>query len=148
MTNNESPIFVPILTVMVDYGNAPFLWLADSLDVHGIGPNICDGTCWDESCPMSEALWEKFAEWAIQFDRTAFYSDNYNSEEWDWAEFHTRGLQLARLLKEETGNTYHVVYLKPSEDPNHRIDERTEILGDGTLLPLPPLCHGLASQAR
>ena len=31
-----------------------------------------------------------------------------------------------------------VVYDKPFEDPNHRIDERTEILADGTLLPLPP----------
>lgn len=133
---------------MVDYGNAPFLWLVDSPGVHGIGPNICDGTYWDESYPMSEALWEKFAEWAIQFDRTAFYSDNYNSEEWDWVEFHTRGLQLARWLKEDAGNAYHVVYLKPSEDPNHSIDERTEILGDGTLLPLPPLCRSVVSQAR
>ena len=30
------------------------------------------------------------------------------------------------------------MYDKPFEDPNHRIDERTEILADGTLLPLPP----------
>jgi len=30
------------------------------------------------------------------------------------------------------------VYDKPCEDPNHRVDERTEILADGTLLPLPP----------
>ena len=29
---------------MVDYGNAPFLWIVDAQDQGGIGGNICDGT--------------------------------------------------------------------------------------------------------
>ena len=138
MGNAEKITFVPVLTVMVDYGNAPFLWLADNPDQGGVGPNWCDGTFWDESLPMSEGLWRKFADWAIKFDRTSFYSDDFNADDWDWLAFHARGLQLSRWLKEEVGAAYRVVYDKPYEDPNHRIDERTEILADGTLLPLQP----------
>lgn len=83
MMNAESLPFVPVLTVMVDYGNAPFLWLVDAPDQAGIGGNICDGTGWDKSCPMSERLWQKFANWAIEFDQTAFYSDNFDADSWD-----------------------------------------------------------------
>ena len=136
--STANALFIPVLTVMVDYGNAPFLWLVDSPEEGGIGGNLCDGTSWDESFPMSEGLWRKFADWAIEFDRTAFYSDKFNADGWDWLAFHARGLQLSRWLKEEVGDAYRVVYDKPCEDPNHHIDERTEILADGTLLPLPP----------
>ena len=121
---------------MVDYGNAPFLWLVNAPNQSGIGGNICDGTGWDESCPMSEGLWRKFADWAISFDRTRFFSDDFDTNDWDWIAFHARGVQLARWLKEEVRETYRVVYDKPCEDPNHRIKERTEILADGSLLPL------------
>ncbi len=130
---------VLILTVMVDYGNAPFLWRVDSPEQAGIGPNICDGTTWSESCPMSEGLWQKFADWAIEFDRTAFYSNDFNADDWDWLAFHARGFQLANWLKEEVGEKYRVVYNKPFEDPNHSINEQTEILADGILNPLPQL---------
>jgi hypothetical protein len=106
-------------------------------DQGGVGPNLVDGTYWDESYPMSEGLWRKFAVWAITFDRTAFYSDNFDASSWDWAAYHARGLQLARWLKEEVDDAYRVVYLKPGEDPDRDIDERREVLADGTLLPLP-----------
>jgi hypothetical protein len=135
---DDSP-FVPILTVMVDYGNAPFLWLVDRLEGGGIGGMLCSGSGWDESCPMSEGLWRKFADWAIAFDQTSFYNDNFNDRDWDWLAFHARGLQLSRWLKEEVGHDYRVVYVKPCEDPNDRLDERTEILADGSLRSLPPL---------
>lgn len=137
MNNAESTSFVPVLTVMVDYGNAPFLWRADSPDERGVGGNLCDGTCWDASFPMTEELWQKFADWAIEFDRTAFYSDNIDADDWDWITFHARGLQLARWLKAEVGGAYRIIYLKPYEDPNHCIDERIEILTDGKVVPLP-----------
>jgi hypothetical protein len=137
--NNTDPVtFVPVLTVMPDYGMAPFLWLVDCLDQGGVGGMLCDGISWDESFPMSEGLWRKFADWAIAFDRTAFYSDDFDADGWDWLAFHARGLQLARWLNEEVGDEYRVVYDKPCEDPNHRLDERREVLTDGTLIPLPP----------
>lgn len=118
--------FVPILTVMVDYGNAPFLWLADSPEVGGVGPNLCDGTFWDESFPMSEGLWRKFADWAIEFDKTRFYSDGC-SEGWDWSSYHSRGFELARWLKAEVGERYRVVYKKPHEDVASRNELGVEV---------------------
>ncbi len=139
MSDPENAPFISILTVMVDYGNAPFLWLVERPGNGGIGGNLCDGICWDESFPMSEGLWRKFADWAIEFDRTSFYSDNFDAKDWDWIAFHARGLQLARWLKEEVGDTYRVIYEKPCEDPNHGIDERREILVDGSIAPLPSL---------
>lgn len=123
---------------MVDYGNAPFLWRMDTPDQVGVGANICDGTGWNDPSPMSEGLWRKFADWAIEFDRTAFCSDDFDDSGWDWIAFHARGLQLSRWLKEEVGDAYRVIYYKPSEDPNHCIDERTEILINGTLVTLLP----------
>ena len=137
MTAGSNASFVPILTVMVDYGNAPFLWRVDGPGRAGVGTNICDGVCWDESFPMSEGLWRKFADWAIEFDRTTFYSDDFDANGWDWIAFHERGLELARWLKEEVGDTCRVVYVKPCEDPEYEVDERREVLADGTLVPLP-----------
>ena len=32
----DQPAFVPVLTVMVDYGGAPFLWLKESPDEPGV----------------------------------------------------------------------------------------------------------------
>ena len=137
MSASQSASFIPVLTVMVDYGNAPFLWVLDSPDQHGIGINMADGTCWDETVPMTEGLWRKFADWAIEFDRTAFYSPQYDASGWDWPAFHARGLQLCRWLKEEVGDAYRVIYEKPYEDPDAKIDERREILADGSVIALP-----------
>ena len=132
----ENMPFVAILTVMVDYGSAPFLWLVDRPDERGIGEYLCDSKRWDKSFPMSKELWRKFADWAIEFDRTAFYSDTFDADDWSWIAFHQRGLQLACRLKKEVRDAYRVVYEKPAEDPNHRIDERREIWADCSLLAL------------
>ena len=132
MNDKQETPFIPILTVMPDYGNAPFLWVVRRPDRGGIGGNLCDGTYWDEDFPMSEGLWRKFADWAIEFDRTSFYDINYINEDWDWMAYHARGLQLARWLKEEVGDTYRVAYQKPGEDPNCCLDERIEIFSDGS----------------
>ncbi|WP_084154983.1 putative molybdenum carrier protein [Polycyclovorans algicola] len=131
-TNTE----VPILTVMAEYGNAPFLWISRDGGRDGVGPNICDGSSWDPSFPMSEGLWRKFADWAIDFDRTSFFTAEFDDADWDWRVFHARGLQLSQWLKEEVGSAYRVIYEKPVEDPNHRVDERTEIERIGNFKPL------------
>lgn len=148
MNDSVAASFIPVLTVMPDYGNAPFLWLVNSPDERGVGGNLCDGTHWDASFPMSEGLWRKFADWAIDFDRTRFYPDSVDDRDGDWIAFHARGLQLSRWLKEEVGDAYRVVYDKPVEDPNHRVDQRTEILADGTVVPLPPFCGSLPEPIR
>lgn len=137
MADRNQSVFVPVLTVMVDYGNTPFLWFIDDPDTRGVGTNLCDGVACDASCPMSEGLWREFADWATAFERTAFHSDSFDADDWDWIAFHVRGIQLARGLKQEAGDTYRIVYKKPYENPNRRIDERSEILADGKLMPLP-----------
>ena len=124
--------FVPILTVSPEYGNAPCLWLATEADT-GVGGCLCDGVHYDDSFPMSEGLWCNFADWAIDFDRTRFYSDDFDDSAWDWLAFNARGLQLARWLKEEVGSKYRVAYWKPNEDPNYWLETCCEILDDGSL---------------
>lgn len=118
---DTKPSSIPTLTVYPDYGNAPFLW-RDRVCV-------CDGVSHDESTPMSEMLWKQFSDWAIEFEH--FFGPD---PMWDWRAFHLRGLQLARCLKDEVGDTYRIVYAKPYEDPNIAIDSCTEFLADGSTL--------------
>ena len=56
MSETAPPAFVPVLTVMVDYGNAPFLWLVERPDQGGIGGMLCESGGWEDYYPMSEAL--------------------------------------------------------------------------------------------
>jgi len=70
--------------------------------------------------------------------------DDFDASGWDWQAFHERGLQLAHWLKEEVGETYRVIYMKPAEDPDHRQDERREILATGQFLALPSFGNLLA----
>ncbi|MHC9247750.1 hypothetical protein [Aeromonas jandaei] len=85
---------------------------------------------------MSEELWRQFSYWTIAFDRTRFEGDCVDPNGWDWPAFHERGLYLAKLLKEEVGDAYQVIYVKPWEDPYREQDERTEILTKGRILRL------------
>lgn len=124
------------LTVMPDYGNGPFLWIQRHADQSGIGGNCCDATARCGQHPMSEDLWCAFVDWTAEFERTSPMLDDPCWRDWDWMAFHRRGLRLAERLKREIGDSHRVVYLKPSEDPNDRIDERREVLADGSLLPL------------
>ena len=126
LTERENEL-VPVLTVMADYGGAPFLWTRDE---DNLEENISCGLGWDEEDPMSYTLWLKFAKWARSFEETAFMlsdSGYVDTEAWDWPAFHAQGLLLAQELKQEVGATYRVFYDKPFEDPNHHIDEQTEI---------------------
>jgi len=140
--------FIPIFIVTINHGTSPFLGLVDALDEDGMGCKRCDSSVLNESFPMSEGLWQKFADWTIEFDRTALYSDNSNNNGWDWLAVHIRGLELARRFKEAVGETYRVSYLKSNEDPNHRIDERLEILTSGALMPLSPFRGSLPEPGR
>lgn len=137
MVDDSQFPFVPILSVMPDYGMSPFLWLVDSPDRGGIGGALYDSSGWDEDAPISFGLWQKFADWAIEHERANLFDED-NAKGSDWDSHHARGLQLARWLKQEVGEAYRVVYVKSSDDPGNAIDTRTEILPDGTLLALPP----------
>lgn len=135
----DQPAFVPVLTVMVDYGGAPFLWLKESPDEPGyVSDCMCDGDAHYEDDPMSEELWQQFSPWAREFNKTMYNSHALAPDRWDWAAFHERGLQLTRLLKAEVGDAYRVLYCKPVEDPAFRQDEYREVLANGTIVPFHP----------
>ncbi len=139
MTSPDATTATPVLTVLPEYGFGPFLWInRDPAQGGGVGPNLYDASSWDESFLMSEGLWRKFADWVLAFEEMKFFLPEVDDRDWDWMAFHARGLHLSRWLKEEVGEQYRVVYLKPHEDPNRRLDERREILANGKLRPLLP----------
>ncbi len=131
--------FVPLLTVLAEVGE-PFIWLVSRPEEGGVGPCLCDSMGWDECYPLSEGLFHKFSDWALDFDNASRDAGHTNElgDDWNWFSFHARGMQLSRWLKDEVGGSYRVVYMKYGADPNHQIDERTEILADGSLCALPP----------
>lgn len=138
--NDAMPVsFIPVLTVLPEVGG-PFIWITYDSNEVGVGPCLCDCMGWYESMPLSEGLFLKFSDWQLTLDY-AYQDIGYSSDlgdDWDWPAFHARGLQLSYWLKDEVGDEYRVVYLKNPGDPSHHIDERTEILANGMLLPLPP----------
>lgn len=141
----DQPAFIPVLTIMVDYGWAPFLWIKDSPDEPCyVTHNIGDGEDHYEDDLMSEELWKQFSPWALEFNRTMYDDHALDPDRWDWVAFHERGLQLTRLLKAEVGDSYRVLYCKPVEDPAFKQDEYREVLADGTIVPFHPDLDGSA----
>jgi hypothetical protein len=114
------------ITIMADYGNGPYAWLKDASDERSyVGTNIADavaGFCGDP--PVSRALENDFAEWAISFERGA------DSPAFDWPGFHSCGIALSHRLFREIGRSFRIFYVKPHEDPKHDENGRIEILGD------------------
>lgn len=145
MEKNDNGDFTPTLTVLPEDGNIPFLWRVSRSEQGGVGGNVCDGMGWDESMPLSEGLFLKFVDWVLPIEEAASIRNGFDAD-WDWVAFHARGLQLANWLKDEVGNTHRVVYQKSWDDPNHGIDERREILADGSLQALPALSGSHPSQ--
>ncbi|RNF33988.1 hypothetical protein [Paracoccus methylarcula] len=144
-------MMIPTLTVMPDFGMGPFLWVNGPEDNSlGVGGNCCDATGRCGSHPMSDDLFEAFKEWIFEFESASWrpLEANGDSDDWerhalkepelilDWNSFHARGLELARRLKAEVGANFRVVYEKPMEDPQRRIDEWREIRDDGSVVVL------------
>ena len=95
----------------------------------GVGPCLVDTMYWSESHPLSEGLFVKFVHWVHELDdacRSVGYTDDLG-DLIDWPSFHRRGMQLSAWLKDEVGTSYRVVYMKPSEDPDHLTYTCTEI---------------------
>lgn len=124
-----------IITIMPDFGMAPYAWERDEADEHrGVGGAITDSVCGSENTPykVSAQLQRDFREWALHFERNAMYPETI-----DWKRFHETGLALAKRLKAEIGDQARVVYERPYEDPIGRRLAPVEFLADGTLRRLP-----------
>ncbi|SET06379.1 hypothetical protein SAMN05216412_10320 [Nitrosospira multiformis] len=137
MTAGSNASFVPILTVMVGYGNAPFLWLVDDPGRAGSAPIFAMASVGASLFRCQRGYGGNLQTGPSNSTRQRFTQITPDANGWDWAAFHACGLKLARWLKEEVGDTYRIVYEKPCEDPEYQVDERREVLTDGTFVPLP-----------
>ena len=115
------------ITIMPDYGMAPYAWLREEKKGRGVGGTIADASGgFSEEYGVSKELEKDFAEWANYFENNVdCCSDNYD---FDWETFHQKGMELAKRLNDEIGHRFNIVYEKPMEDPNRKIDERSLIL--------------------
>lgn len=128
---------------MPDFGFAPYAWIKrPGSTPAGVGGNCADCHEWSGDHPISHELQQAFSAWVLEFERAPFTDDRRLVL--DWESFHRRGLDLSRQLKAELGDAVAVIYEKPHEDPARDVDERREILADGTLLVLPSR-HELAA---
>jgi hypothetical protein len=112
-----------VITIMADIGNGPYAWLNDPADERsGVGGNIADAVCgFGGDLPVSTDLERGFAEWVM------FFEHCYDQPDFDWPEFHARGMALTRRLHSEIGDSFRVFYEKPFEDPSHDMDSRIEV---------------------
>lgn len=129
-----------ILTIMLDYGQA-YGWRqpSDAPPWAGVGSNIAGPGGWGADLPISSDLENAFIKWQGEFESHAWHesADKAGYANFDWMNFHARGLALTIRLKAELGDAAVVIYEKPFEDPNRNEHERTEILAGGQLRLLP-----------
>lgn len=111
------------ITVMADFGFGPYAWLKDALDqTDYVGLNIANRETGMTEFDISKQLELDFAEWIDRFERHALNNSNF-----PWELFHQEGLLLAKRLKQEVGNFANIVYVKPTEAPDHHVEEKTWI---------------------
>ena len=108
------------LTVMPDFGMAPWLWESD--DGCSLGTCVADAVAGATGIGLSPSLEEKAGTWAACFERhfREFTPD-------DWQDFHVQGMKIAQLLAGEVSDRYQVFYRKAWEDPDHGSREAIEV---------------------
>lgn len=120
------------VTIMPDFCGALYAWeKVKHGEARAVGGRVARGSlALRGGCPVTEELQRDFIAWAIEFDRGCRDAD------FDWTQFHERGLGLARRLKRELGDSARVVYARPAEDPGSLMTRRTELMSDGSLRPI------------
>jgi len=110
------------LTIMADFGFGPFAWLKDASDnTDYVGINIANRQTGMTEFDISPELEKNFIAWINEFEL------NSNRSDFNWDSFNKNGISLAEKLKAEIGDQANVEYVKPMEDPNHEINEKTRI---------------------
>lgn len=138
MSDADDAPCAPVLTVRADYGNATFLWRLDRPHKDGSDARGATDLDWDESLQRIEGNWQPLSDWPYEFDWTDLERERFDDDHLHWIAFHSRGLELARWIKEGVGGGCRVVYDRPAKGPAQRLSWRLEILGDGSLRSLPP----------
>ena len=111
------------ITIMADFGFGPYAWLKDASDqTDYVGMNIANRKTGMTEFHITKKLEGDFAKWIDRFERYAL-----DNPDFDWKSFHQEGVPLAKRLKQEVGNLANVLYVKPAEDPNNELEEKTWI---------------------
>lgn len=118
-------------TIMPDYGGA-YGWDNRTGPEDALGPNHADTCGWSGDHPISDELQAEFSAWQIEFESGTW--DDERRANFDWSRFHEVGMSLTHRLKAELGDAARVFYEKPMEDPNGCLQERVELLLDGSIV--------------
>ena len=118
-------------TIMPDYGGA-YGWINQHGPEDELGPNHADTCSWSSDHPISDELQAEFSAWQMEFESGT--REQKGRSVFDWPRFHEIGMALTRRVKAELGDAARVFYEKPMEDPNRRIQERVELLSDGSIV--------------
>ncbi len=114
MTNFARPRYA----VMADCGVGEFLWVAYGVADGLAGRNVFSMMERPEDQDlMSEGLFQKFLDWAGEY-MAGQPPDGSLPWDIDWQQFNQRGIELAKMLKDELGSSADVRYLRPDNDPN------------------------------
>jgi hypothetical protein len=111
------------ITIMADFGFGPYAWLKDAADeTDYVEINIANLKTGMTDLKISKQLEADFAKWIGRFERDAL-----DNPDFPWSSFHEEGISLSCRLREELGDAFNVLYVKPFEDPQHQTDEKTWI---------------------
>lgn len=107
----------PMYAVMADCGVGEFLWVAHGTEDGQAGANVLsmmnEG---EDQSLMSDGLFLKFFDWVshCMAGQPPDWALPWNME---WESFNARGMELARMLKDEIGAKGDVRYLRAFNDP-------------------------------
>ncbi|MDR2689742.1 MAG: putative molybdenum carrier protein [Azoarcus sp.] len=115
-------------TIMPEYGGV-YDWIkAEGTD----RPDLDRIRDWQLKHPISDGLHRAFLAWLREFGRAPV--DSAGIADMDWLRFNDIGIDLTRRVKMELGDAARVFYVKAYEDPNGYLNERVEILANGSIV--------------
>ena len=122
---------IPSFTIMPDFGGA-YIWDNRKGNYRDPEFSAMVEIAGRISAKFPKKLLQDFEKWYRYFELNAWEDSKLRAFDWRW--FHQEGIELAVQLKQVCGDSAHVIYEKPFEDPNRKLNERREVLGDGQLI--------------
>lgn len=123
-----------VYTLFLDTGTDTWLWMKDANDeAIYIGEAVGVYRHWFGKHKISNQLEHDATTWLLEFEKANLYNME-NAQNFNWTNFHTRGLALAKRLKRELGDEADVRYIKASEDPSYNRKEMFEVTKESTVL--------------
>ncbi|NOU24095.1 MAG: hypothetical protein HOO90_01010 [Methylotenera sp.] len=123
-------------TISLDTGTDTWAWMKDANDESRyLGSAVGESDGWYGQHEISHELMQNASMWLLGFLRSKL-DDEANVDGFDWDSLHRYGIELAKRLKAEIGETADVRYVKASKDPSYNREEGFEITYEGVVLPI------------